>query len=71
MRSPLGALTVKCWQHHQGFAAPGEPHREVEAALALEDLADDAPARGRFERTLNVLDVDAVAGGGFTVDHDL
>src|SRR5882762_917235 len=58
-------------QHHQRFAAPGEPHREVEAALALEDLADDAPARGRLDCILNVLNVDAVARGGPAVDDDL
>src|SRR5882672_10582690 len=58
-------------EHHQRFAAPGEPHREVEAALALEDLADDAPARGPLDRILNVLDVDAVARGGPAVDDDL
>src|SRR5438105_5000930 len=58
-------------EHHQRFAAPGEPHREVEAALALEDLTDDAATRGRLDRILNVLDVDAVARGGPAVDDDL
>ena len=49
----------------------GELHHDAEAALALEDLRDVPAFGGRLDRVLDVLDVDAVAGGGLAIDHDL
>src|SRR5207245_8373627 len=48
-----------------------QPHRDVEAPLTLVELGDH-PALGRgLDHVLDVLDVDAVAGGRGAVHNDL
>src|SRR5215831_1686851 len=52
-------------------AVVGELDHEVEVALPLEDLADRATLGRRLDGILDVLHVDAVAGGRRAVYHDL
>src|SRR5207244_7909243 len=53
------------------LAGLADLHHEVEAALLLEDLGDGPALGGRLDRVLDVLDIDAVAGGRGAVDDEL